>query len=229
MADWREFTAKTAVEAIAEASLIFGVAEDQLEVEVVDEGKSGFLSIGARPAVIKARKKMTDLDFGLEFLRSVLSEMGVPAEVTGAWNAQDECFDINMEGEDVGILIGKRGQTLDSLQYLTSLVINKHREEYARVKLDTENYRARRKETLESLAHSVAGRVRRTRREVALEPMNPYERRIIHFALQDDRNVTTRSEGEEPFRHVVISLKKDGGSADTGRRGYGHYDFRSHK
>ena len=88
MADWREFTAKTAVEAIAEASLIFGVAEDQLEVEVVDEGKSGFLSIGARPAVIKARKKMTDLDFGLEFLRSVLSEMGVPAEVTGAWNAQ---------------------------------------------------------------------------------------------------------------------------------------------
>ena len=116
-------------------------------------------------------------------------------------------LNIDFEGEDMGILIGKRGQTLDSLQYLTSLVVNKGRQGYIRVKLDTEDYRNRRKETLENLARSIAYKVRKTRRPVSLEPMNPYERRIIHSALQGNRFVETYSEGNEPYRHVVVKLK----------------------
>ena len=118
-------------------------------------------------------------------------------------------MDVNLTGEEMGLLIGKRGQTLDSLQYLVSLVVNKESEDYLRVKLDTENYRERRKETLETLAKNIAYKVKRTRRPVSLEPMNPYERRIIHSALQNDKYVFTKSEGEEPFRHVVIALKKE--------------------
>ncbi len=118
----------------------------------------------------------------------------------------------------MGILIGKRGQTLDSLQYLTSLVINKHREDYVRVKLDTENYRQRRKETLENLAKNVAYRVKKTRRSVSLEPMNPYERRVIHSVLQDDKFVYTKSEGEEPFRHIVVMMRRDKRYHDNNRR-----------
>ena len=113
-----------------------------------------------------------------------------------------------LSGDDMGVLIGKRGQTLDSLQYLTSLVVNKHHEGYIRVKIDTENYRARRQEKLEELAHNIAHKVSRTKKAVDLEPMNPYERRIIHSALQDDPYVTTISEGEDPYRHVVVQLKK---------------------
>ena len=120
----------------------------------------------------------------------------------------DGFLDIDLSGDDMGVLIGKRGQTLDSLQYLVSLVVNKEAEEYIRVKVDTENYRKRRKETLENLAKNIAYKVKRTKRSVSLEPMNPYERRIIHSALQNDKYVTTHSEGEEPFRHVVVTLKK---------------------
>ena len=126
-----------------------------------------------------------------------------------AFDQGERELSINMSGDDMGILIGKRGQTLDSLQYLVSLVVNKESEDYIRVKLDTENYRERRKETLETLAKNIAYKVKRTRRPVSLEPMNPYERRIIHSALQNDKFVVTRSDGEEPFRHVVISLKKE--------------------
>ena len=117
-------------------------------------------------------------------------------------------LDVDLRGDDMGVLIGKRGQTLDSLQYLVSLVVNKEAEEYIRVKVDTENYRKRRKETLENLAKNIAYKVKRTKRSVSLEPMNPYERRIIHSALQNDKYVTTHSEGEEPFRHVVVTLKR---------------------
>ena len=120
----------------------------------------------------------------------------------------EKALDVDMRGEEIGILIGKRGQTLDSLQYLVSLVVNRGQADYIRVKLDTENYRQRRKETLENLAKNIAYKVKRTKRPVSLEPMNPYERRIIHSALQNDRYVTTHSEGEEPFRRVVVSLKK---------------------
>ena len=124
-------------------------------------------------------------------------------------NEEEKEMDVNLTGEEMGLLIGKRGQTLDSLQYLVSLVVNKESEDYLRVKLDTENYRERRKETLETLAKNIAYKVKRTRRPVSLEPMNPYERRIIHSALQNDKYVFTKSEGEEPFRHVVIALKKE--------------------
>ena len=121
---------------------------------------------------------------------------------------KEDNVDIDLVGDDMGVLIGKRGQTLDSLQYLVSLVVNKKSDKYLRVKLDTENYRERRKETLENLAKNIAFKVKRTKRPVSLEPMNPYERRVIHSALQNDRYVTTRSEGEEPFRHVVVCLKR---------------------
>ncbi|MBR6345583.1 MAG: KH domain-containing protein, partial [Lachnospiraceae bacterium] len=121
---------------------------------------------------------------------------------------EDYTFNIDLKGDDMGVLIGRRGQTLDSLQYLVSLIVNKGTAEYVRVKVDTENYRSRRKDTLENLAKNMAFKVKRTRRPVSLEPMNPYERRIIHSALQNDRYVTTHSEGDEPFRKVIITLKK---------------------
>lgn len=128
--------------------------------------------------------------------------------VDAKYDDAEKALDVDMRGEEIGILIGKRGQTLDSLQYLVSLVVNRGQADYIRVKLDTENYRQRRKETLENLAKNIAYKVKRTKRPVSLEPMNPYERRIIHSALQNDRYVTTHSEGEEPFRRVVVSLKK---------------------
>jgi len=129
-------------------------------------------------------------------------------EILVAVNEEEHIIEVELKGDDMGILIGKRGQTLDSLQYLVSLVVNKDQEEYIRVKVDTENYRQRRKETLENLAKNIAFKVKRTKRPVSLEPMNPYERRIIHSALQNDKYVTTHSEGEEPFRRVVVTLKK---------------------
>ena len=134
--------------------------------------------------------------------------MNMAVVVDTQFDEADASLAIELSGDDMGVLIGKRGQTLDSLQYLVSLVVNKDEEDYIRVKLDTENYRQRRKETLENLAKNMAYKVKRTKRSFSLEPMNPYERRIIHAALQNDRYVTTHSEGEEPFRRVVISLKK---------------------
>lgn len=144
-----------------------------------------------------------------KFLGDVLNAMGMQAEVKVVIDENEGSVDIELVGENMGVLIGKRGQTLDSLQYLVSLVANKEADGYFRVKLDTENYRARRKETLESLAKNIAYKVKRTRKPVSLEPMNPYERRIIHSALQNDKYVATRSEGEEPFRHVVVYLRKN--------------------
>ena len=132
--------------------------------------------------------------------------MTVLVEVS--YDEDEKTMDIDLRGDDMGVLIGKRGQTLDSLQYLVSLVVNRDTEDYIRVKVDTENYRNRRKETLENLAKNIAYKVKRTRRSVSLEPMNPYERRIIHSALQNDKFVTTHSEGDEPYRHVVVTLKK---------------------
>ena len=151
----------------------------------------------AQEAMEKAAKFMKDV------FASIDMEVGV------ATNYTDEVLNVELSGDDMGILIGKRGQTLDSLQYLTSLVVNKGKSGYTRVKVDTENYRSRRKETLENLAKNIAFKVKRTRRPVFLEPMNPYERRIIHSALQNDPYVTTHSEGEEPYRKVVVTLKKN--------------------
>ncbi|HIR89805.1 MAG TPA: protein jag [Candidatus Fimimorpha faecalis] len=210
MADFKNYSAKTVEDAITQASVALGVTSDKLEYEVLEKGSSGLLGIfGVKPAVIKARKKVTVLDEGREFLEKVFDKMNMDVTIDMKYNEEEKSVSINLIGGDMGVLIGKRGQTLDSLQHLVSLVINKHSEDYLRVKLDTENYRERRKETLENLAKNIAYKVKRTRRPVSLEPMNPYERRIIHATLQDDRYVVTKSEGEEPFRHVIVLLKKE--------------------
>ena len=146
---------------------------------------------------------------GKQFLLDVFEKMGMKVNVEYQYNEEDNSLDIDLSGDEMGVLIGKRGQTLDSLQYLVSLVVNRSGEHYIRVKLDTENYRERRKETLESLAKNIAYKVKRTKRSVALEPMNPYERRIIHSALQPDNFVMTKSEGEEPYRHVVVFYRRN--------------------
>ena len=142
-----------------------------------------------------------------DFLKDVFKAMDMEVEIKVTENKEERTMDIELAGEEMGVLIGKRGHTLDSLQYLVSLVVNKYSDEYIRVKIDTENYRERRKETLENLARNIAYKVKRTRKPVSLEPMNPYERRVIHSALQNDRYVTTHSEGEEPYRRVVVTLK----------------------
>ena len=157
------------------------------------------------PEEIEAIKKCAD-----EFLGSVFEKMGLTVEKTLEYDEANGALNIEFAGDEMGILIGKRGQTLDSIQYLTSLVVNKDIKDYVRVKLDTEEYRRRRKETLEGLARSIAGKVRRTHHAVVLEPMNPYERRIIHSALQGNRAVDTYSEGDEPYRRVVVTPKKHG-------------------
>ena len=295
-------SAKTLDDAITEALIQLGVTSDQLEYDVIEKGNAGFLGIGRKQAVIKARrkveKKMNDepvIDFSdavkevmkdsksdnyhkhnnrdnkkkkdnrkkenyhknnknvtasektekvkeetvktekkekndkphkpvqerkeielakveditvktcEEFLTNVLKAMDMEVEIKTSID-EEGALCIEMNGDNMGILIGKRGQTLDSLQYLTNRVANKAQDGYVRVKLDTEDYRRRRKETLENLAKNIAHKVKRTRRSVSLEPMNPYERRIIHSALQGDRSVTTHSEGEEPYRRVVVTL-----------------------
>jgi spoIIIJ-associated protein len=143
-----------------------------------------------------------------DFLKDVFAAMNMEVNISSKFNANDNVLDVELSGAEMGVLIGKRGQTLDSLQYLISLVVNRDSADYVHVKVDTENYRERRKATLENLAKNISYKVRKTRQSVALEPMNPYERRIIHSALQNDRYVTTHSEGDEPFRRVVVTLKK---------------------
>jgi spoIIIJ-associated protein len=329
MEDYIQFSAKTKNEAITKASIELGVPSNQLDIQVISEGSSGFFGIGSKPAVIKVRiinqvseedeikeivesvkvdsiketrKKETPKPSApkqeepvkeekhtsvvkedrenkevkdkqpkpvrerqpkpakefkerpvrdkqpkekpaaakekpvrekqvkpskpieiltdpeeikdveqrpVVFLRDVFASMELgEVEITSNYNKTDGCLEVSFEGEDMGILIGKRGQTLDSLQYLTSLVVNKGKSNYIRVKLDTEDYRRRRKETLENLARGIAYKVKKTRKPVVLEPMNPYERRIIHSALQGNKYVETISEGEEPYRHVVVKLKR---------------------
>ena len=205
--EYREFSAKTKEDAITEACQYFTVSSDKLMIEVVDEGSNGFLGIGAKPAIIKAAVKGTVEDKAKDFLKDVLEAMDLEVVITVKYDEAEKNMEIDLKGDDMGVLIGKRGQTLDSLQYLVSLVVNKESEEYIRVKVDTEDYRNRRKATLEGLAKNISYKVKRTKRAVSLEPMNPYERRIIHSALQNDKYVTTHSEGDEPFRHVVVTLK----------------------
>lgn len=209
--EYIEVSAKSVNEAITEACRKLGVTSDRLDYEVIEEGSNGFLGIGSKPAIIKAAVKIEKLslkDNAKKFLNDVFAAMNMTVVVEIKYDEENKEMDVDLSGDDMGVLIGKRGQTLDSLQYLVSLVVNKESEDYIRVKVDTENYRERRKETLENLAKNVAYKVKRTRRPVSLEPMNPYERRIIHSALQNDKYVTTHSEGEEPFRKVVVTLKK---------------------
>ncbi len=314
MEEYVQFSAKTKNEAITKACIELGVSSDQLDIQVVSEGSSGFFGFGSKPAIIKVRRlqetaeeaeieKIVDSvklesfkeekkapkqavrqntkpsykpekkeepvkevkerteepkeklpkpakektfrekpvrepkekiqkekpvkpakeievisdpeeikeieERALVFLKEIFASMDLgEVEITSRYNTKDGCLEVDFEGQDMGILIGKRGQTLDSLQYLTSLVVNKGKSTYIRVKLDTEDYRRRRKETLENLARGIAYKVKKTRKPVVLEPMNPYERRIIHSALQGNKFVETVSEGEEPYRHVVVKLKR---------------------
>lgn len=206
--EYIEISAKTVNDAITDACQKFVVTSDKLDYIIVDEGSTGFLGIGSKPAVIKARIKGTVADKANDFLKEVFGAMNMIVVVDTKYDEINNSLTIDLSGDEMGVLIGKRGQTLDSLQYLVSLVVNKDSEEYVRVKVDTEDYRKRRKETLENLAKNIAYKVKRTKRPVSLEPMNPYERRIIHSALQNDKYVTTHSEGEEPFRRVVVTLKR---------------------
>ena len=209
--EFMEFTAKTVNDAITEACEKLVVPSERLEYEVIEEGSSGFLGIGSKAAKIRARIKEEEISVeqkAKDFLKDVFSSMNYAVTIETKYDEVENTLDIDLSGDEMGILIGKRGQTLDSLQYLVSLVVNKNTSDYIRVKVDTENYRQRRKETLENLAKNISYKVKRTKRSVSLEPMNPYERRIIHSALQNDKYVTTHSEGEEPYRRVVVTLKR---------------------
>lgn len=206
--EYIEFSAKTVDDALTEACLKLGTTSDKLDYEVIEKGSNGFLGIGSKNAVIKVCAKASIEDDVKDFLNKVFSAMDMEVDILIKKDEVNKYIDVELKGSDMGVLIGKRGQTLDSLQYLTNLAINKHSGDYYKVKIDTEDYRNRRKETLENLAKNIAYKVKRTKRTVSLEPMNPFERRIIHSALQNDKYVTTHSEGEEPYRHVVVMLKK---------------------
>lgn len=197
---------KTVNDALNEALKELHASRDEVEVTVIDEGAKGFLGMfGAKDAVIQVVRKFNPEKIAVTFLQEMFQAMGM--HVTIETKLKERQLAIELSGDEMGVLIGKRGQTLDSIQYLVSLVVNKGSSPYVSILLDTENYRQRRKETLESLAYNLAKKVKQTKRNVVLEPMNPYERRIIHSSLQNDRYVTTYSEGEEPYRNVVITLK----------------------
>ena len=189
------------------------VKEETKQVSKKDDFKKKEAASEAKAETVE-KKKTSDINGddlvqkANDFLKDVFAAMNMEVVVNSKFNAEDNILDVELSGAEMGVLIGKRGQTLDSLQYLISLVVNKEYSEYIHVKVDTENYRERRKATLENLAKNISYKVRKTRQSVALEPMNPYERRIIHSALQNDRYVTTHSEGDEPFRRVVVTLKK---------------------
>ena len=215
MMDWVEFTAKTVDEALTDALIKLETTSDNVEYEVIEKESNGILGLFSKPAKIRVRVKYSVQNVAKSFLERILHAMNIQAKIEIEYDEADGVMEIDLSGDDMGVLIGKRGQTLDSLQYLTSLVINKKSDSYLKVKLDTENYRERRRETLENLAKNLAYKVKRTKKQVVLEPMNPYERRIIHSALQYDKFVETHSEGEEPYRKVVITLKKNNRPART--------------
>lgn len=203
--DGLERTGKTVDEAIADALQRLGASKEDVDITILEQGTKGFLGLGSKPAKVFVRKKFDPESIAQNFLKEVAMAMNLI--VTFELSRKDRQLYINMKGENLGVLIGKRGQTLDALQYLVNLVVNKGQEPYISVTLDTENYRKRRKETLESLAFNLAKKAKTTKKSVFLEPMSPYERRIIHSALQYDKYVTTYSEGAEPHRYVVITVK----------------------
>ena len=200
-------SAKTVDDAIAAALAELGATREEVDITVIDEGSKGFLGMfGSKDAVVLVKKNFNPEKEAETFLKEVFLSMGLIVKINT--EQKDKHLYIDLTGDDMGILIGKRGQTLDALQYLVNLVVNKKSPYYISVMLDTENYRQRRKETLENLAKNIAYKVKRTKKPVSLEPMNPYERRIIHSALQADKYVSTHSEGEEPYRRVVVTLAR---------------------
>ena len=252
--DTKEFTGKNVEEALENALRELNVTKEQIDYEVLEKESGGFLGLfSGKPAKIAVTvkeaanevnvvtetvsEKVSDKDLcqvAIQFLSEVLKAMDLATEIKAEFTEAKDEIDIELSGNDMGVLIGKRGATLDSLQYLVSLVVNKERESYIKIKLDTENYRARRKETLENLAKNIASKVKKTRHNVSLEPMNPYERRIIHSCLQADPYVETHSEGEEPFRKVVVTLKKgvqlpERRQGFKGRKPYGNGNNRNKK
>ena len=200
-----EKEAKSIDEAKALALLELGINEDEAEIEVVDEGTKGFLGIGSKGAKVVASAKDGDAAVAKHFLSDIFGAMGLDVSITAKSGA--ESLDVEMEGSRMGLVIGKHGDTLDALQYLTSLVVNRDSDERIRVILDTENYREKRQAALLALSSRLADKVSRTGKKHTLEPMNPYERRIIHSSLQNHEDVTTFSIGEEPYRKVVIAPK----------------------
>lgn len=209
MSNWQEFSAKTVDEALTEALIKLETTSDQIEYEVIEKESSGLLGLFSKPARIRVCKKEDVQDIVRDFLNRLFENMNLNVEVEMNFDEEEKIIYVELKGDEMGVLIGKRGQTLDSIQYLTSLVANKNRDEYIKIKMDTENYRERRKETIENLAKNIAIKVKKTRRPATLEPMNPYERRLIHAALQDDKYVETYSEGEEPFRKVIVNISKE--------------------
>ena len=201
-----EKSAKTVDLAVEEALRELGVGRNEVEIEIIDHGSKGFIGLGAKPASVKVALKYDPEKVAEAFIKEMGLAMGISIDVKT--RATDKQLDITLYGENMGVLIGKRGQTLDSIQYLVSLAVNKGTAPYLNVVVDSENYRKRRKEILEQLAINLAKKVKATKRPVSLEPMNTFERRIIHSTLQNDRHVATYSEGNEPFRNIVIALKK---------------------
>ena len=203
------------------------VKSTEAAAPAANSAKADVNSDNSAEASSEPHKKMVitcDVDKVIrDFLDNMFKAMDMDVNIDIKINEEEGCVNVELSGDEMGLLIGKRGQTLDSIQYLVSLVVNKENEKYMRVKVDTEDYRKRRKETLESLAKNIAYKVKRSKRPVSLEPMNPYERRIIHSALQNDKFVATRSEGEEPFRHVIVYLKNDyrSGGRDNYKKDYG--------
>ncbi|MFZ5987480.1 MAG: RNA-binding cell elongation regulator Jag/EloR [Bacillota bacterium] len=201
-----EKSAKTVQEAIDLALLELNVDRDSVDIEVVDEGTKGIFGlIGTKQAKVKVTIKESSGEKAKKFLLDLFSKMKVEADVLV--EESDDSVLLKIQGDDIGIVIGRRGETLDSLQYLTSLVINKSKEDYKRVVIDIENYRQKREETLVKLANRLADRVIKYKKNITLEPMNPYERRVIHSSLQNHKYVETYSVGEEPNRKVIIALK----------------------
>ena len=201
-----EVEAKTVDEAIDNALKELCIDREQAEIEIIEEGSKGILGIlGGKSARVKVCKKDNVNELICDFLNPILKKMQIDANIE--IEEYDDFIKVDLSGENIGIIIGHRGETLDSLQYLLSLITNKNRNNYKRVILDVEHYRQKRRETLERLANRLADKVYKTRRNVTLEPMNPYERRIIHSTLQGSKTVTTFSIGEEPNRKVIIKIK----------------------
>ena len=210
--DFIEKSAKTVEQAVEEALKALAVPRDEVEVEVIDAGSKGFMGLGAKLARVRVNVMHNPEKIAEAFIKEMGMAMGILIGVK--ITASEKQLDIVLTGDNMGILIGKRGQTLDAIQYLVSLAVNKGKAPYVNVVIDSENYRKRRRDILESLAHNLAKKVKSTKKPVTLEPMNTFERRIIHSALQGDRQVSTYSEGSDPFRNIVIAPKRAQGHKD---------------